>query len=56
MTLTTTLSLSRLTLRAEATVPCLLMTNLDKLETKDAKEEYDSDTSDTGSDSGLGEE
>ena len=30
--------------------------NLDKLESKDAKEEYDSDPSDTGSDSGPGEE
>ena len=30
--------------------------NLDKLESKDAKEEYDSDPSDSGSDSGQGEE
>ena len=30
--------------------------NPDKLEAKDAKEEYDSDPSDTGSDSGPGEE
>ena len=30
--------------------------NLDKLEEKDAKKEYDSDPSDTGSDSGPGEE
>ena len=39
ISLTTTLSLSRLPLRAQATVPCLQMTNLDKLETKDVKEE-----------------
>ena len=30
--------------------------NLDKLESKDAKEEYDSDPSDTGSNSGPGQE